>query len=318
MRRRRVGIAVAIAVVAILAALVVGIGSSPRPETEAPGIFGVLVAGFALLALVLKALLSSGGGQGAEPPPWTEEGAVVDRAPERTPDDVDVSGTALAAHVEQATSAARSAGDVAAGVEQVRPPLRRALGRALVAGGHDPDDVEAAMADGSWTDDRLAAAVVDESVDPPARSFRERLRDWLFPERGVRERTGRAVAAVDEAASAALPAVVGEDAPRTVPVVAPTLEDLQRTADGRLQRAEAVGDGGWRGRRPGAPAVADAERTGPGNGHSDGDSPAQSGGRGAAQSNGQGAAPNGQDPGAGATGGSAAGEDWKDVTGGGS
>lgn len=343
MRRRHAVVAI-FAASAVLGGLAVGLGSRPRPETEAPGIFGVLVAGFALLALVLKLLLSSGDGPGTEPAPWTEEGAVVDRAPERTPDDVDVSGTALAARVERATRAARSAGDVEAGVEHVRPPLRTALGRALVAGGHDPGAVEETMAEGTWTDDALAAAVLDEAVEPPGRSFRERLRDWLFPERGVRERTGRAVAAVDEAASAALPAVVGEDAPRTVPVVAPALEDLQRTADGRLQRAEAVGDGGWRQRRPGALSRADAEQSSPGNDHSEAKTPAQAGEREPARSNGRESAPSneqepartngkgpdgmnggdparstGQEPGEGATDRSTTVDgDWDDVAGGGS
>lgn len=238
----------ALTAVAVVVGVLVALGSAPRPETAAPGVagtLGLLFGGAVLLVTVLRA--RGDPGPDAEPAPWTDDGRLVDRPPEETPDDVAVSGTSTAEALTGATRAARSRGDVEAGVEAVRPRLRRALGSALVAGGRDPDDVEGVLAAGSWTDDRLAAAVLDEAVEPSRRTMRGRLRDWLFPERAVRERTRRAVAAVDEAAGDALPVVVGEDAPRTVPVVAPTLEDLRRTADGRLQRAEAVGDGGrWR------------------------------------------------------------------------
>jgi len=252
MRARRV----ALAVVGLLAGGALGVGafiglwSAPRPSTGPglAGLFGLLLGFVALLALVVRSRIGSD--LDGEPAPWTEAGAVVEQPPEATPDDVAVSGTSFAEHVASATRAARSSGDFHAGIDEVRPPLRETLAAALVASGRDRDAVERALAEGSWTDDRLAAAVLDGSVSPPERSFVDRLRDWLFPERAVRRRANRAVAAVDEAASAALPGIVGEDAPRTVPVVAPTLDDLQRTADGHLQRAESVGDGGWGRREP--------------------------------------------------------------------
>jgi hypothetical protein len=269
MRARQVGLAFVafLAAGALLVGVSIGLWSAPRPWTGPglSGLFGLFLGAVALFVVAVRSRV--GPGADAEPAPWTDEGAVVDPAPEGTPDDVAVSGTALAGHVDAATSAARSAGDFRAGIERIRPPLRETLEAALVASGRERTTVERSIAEGSWTDDRLAAAVVAETVEPPARSFAERLRDWLFPERAVRRRTNRAVAAVDEAASVALPPVVGEDAPRTVPVVAPTLADLQRTADGHLQRAEAVGDGGW-GRREFPPdgdeddrAVSDRDRS---------------------------------------------------------
>lgn len=267
MNRRVValGAVVAAAGVAVLVGVGTALGSAPVPETAAPGLAGAVGLVVGVVALLVTVVRARGDpGPDAEPAPWTEGGRLVDRAPEESPDDVAVSGTETAETLAEATRAARSAGDVQAGVETVRPPLRQALGSALVAGGREPERVERALANGTWTDDDLAAAVLDGAVDPPKRSPRERLRDWLFPERAMRERTRRAVAAVDEAVSEALPAVVGEDAPRTVPVVAPTLEDLQRTADGRLQRAEAVGDGRPRHERAAGGGGSDSQAPGPG------------------------------------------------------
>ncbi|PSQ44233.1 hypothetical protein BRD07_00530, partial [Halobacteriales archaeon QS_9_68_42] len=97
--------------------------------------------------------------------------------------------------------------------------------------------VEAAIEEGTWTDDRLAASVLSPSVDPPTRSLRGRVWAWLYPERAVRRRVRRATDAVAAAADEALPAVPGESAARTVPVVRPTLSDLQRGVG--LQRAVA-------------------------------------------------------------------------------
>jgi hypothetical protein len=252
MRWRRVVLApvVLLAAGTLAVGVLVGFWSAPRPSTGPglSGLFGLFLGAVALLVVAVRSW--RGPGPDDEPAPWTAEGAVVEQPPESTPDDVAVSGTGFAEEVASATRVARSAGDFRAGVDHVRAPLRETLGAALVASGQDPAAVERELAEGGWTDDRLAAAVLDEAVEPPERSFAERLRDWLFPERAVRRRVGRAVAAVDEATGVALPTVVGEDAPRTVPVVAPTLDDLQRTADGRLQRAQAVGDGGWGRREP--------------------------------------------------------------------
>jgi hypothetical protein len=254
---------------AVVGGLLVALGTAPKPETATPGIAGTLGLALGVVAF-LVALVRSRGKSDGEPAPWTDRSRLVDRPPEETPDDVVVSGSETAETLAAATRAARSAGDVEAGVEQVRPRLRRALGRALVAGGRDPEAVERALADGTWTDDDLAAAVLDPAADPPPRTLRGRLGDWLFPERAVRERTRRAVAAVDEAAGEALPTVVGEDAPRTVPVLAPALEDLQRTADGRLQRAGTLGEGRPRDEHASAGGAGDPRSLDAGDGSDDG------------------------------------------------
>lgn len=171
----------------------------------------------------------------AAPVPWAPGEPFASPSPEVAESDHPLSSVALTRVVESAGERARTVGDVEAGLEALRPPLRRGLVDALVAGGHDEDAVEAALATGSWTDDPVAASVLDASVDPPERSLRRRFEAWLFPERVVRRRARRAVNALGAAADEALPTVPGQTAPREVPVVRPTLAELQRGVDGRLQ-----------------------------------------------------------------------------------
>lgn len=207
--------------------------------------------------------------------PWAPGEPFASPSPEVAESDHPLSSVALTRAVESAAERARSAGDVEAGLELLRPSLRRALVDALVAGGRDEAAVEAALADGSWTDDPVAASVLDASVDPRASSRRRRLEAWLFPERVVRRRVRRAVNALGAAADEALPTVPGQTAPRSVPVVRPTLAELRRGADGRLQRA-ADPSVVARGPRPPAPAfetdahVDDGDGDGAGDG-ADGD-----------------------------------------------
>lgn len=226
------------------------------PAARVPGwiaVFGGLLVG----VLALWKLVRSPGGDGVAPPPWSEGGAIVDEPPEATPKTDPVSGTALSGVIEAAASEARGE-TVEAGLETVREPLRETLVAALERGGWDRARIESALADGSWTDDPVAAAVLDESVVPPERSFRRRGWAWLFPGKAVRHRTARAVGAVARTAEAALPTVVGQRAPRPMPVVEPTLDDLQRAADGTLRRAV---DGPA---SVGAPLSDDPEATGAG------------------------------------------------------
>lgn len=185
--------------------------------------------------------------------PWAPGEPFASPSPEVAESDHPLSSTDLTGAVESAAAHARSAGDVETGLETLRPSLRRALVEALVAGGRDEAAVEAALADGTWTDDRVAASVLDPSVGPPESSLRGRLEAWLFPERVVRRRVRRAVNAIAAAADEALPTVPGQTAPRSVPVVQPTLDELRRGADGRLQRA-ADPSVVARGPRPPAPA----------------------------------------------------------------
>lgn len=169
--------------------------------------------------------------------PWDESGALVERAPERSPGDYDLSGERLAGVVEGAGETARDEGTVAAGVEVVRPDLRDALVGVLVQGGTDRATAERMLAQGTWTDDATAAAALDERVDHPGWSFLKRFEAWLFPEQVVRREVQESMQAIAEAADRELPIVPGQHAPRTVPVLKPTLEDLRRGADGHLQRA---------------------------------------------------------------------------------
>ncbi|QLH83975.1 DUF7269 family protein [Halosimplex pelagicum] len=242
--------------VAIGAGLLLAVALTPVTASEAgSGALFVVLTGLAVAAV--KLYRSGADGETVAPPPWDEGGALVDGTPEETADPADVTGDELAALVGDARERARDAETVEEGFAVVRPPLREALTGVLVAGGADTDDADELLATGAWTDDRVAAAVVDERVDLPRVSLRARLRAWLFPERVVRRGTARAVAAIDDAAERELPPVVGQDAPRTVPTLAPALGSLQRAADGTLQRAGASGQ-----RRAGEDGDADGESVG--------------------------------------------------------
>jgi hypothetical protein len=192
--------------------------------------------GLIVLVLALWKLVRSPDDRRFSPAPWSPGGAIVDEPPESTPKTDPVSGTALADVLEAAAGDARE-DTVEAGIATVRAPLRETLVATLRRGGWDRDRIEAALADGSWTDDPVAAAVLDENVHPPERPLKRRVWAWLFPGKAVRHRSARAVGAVARAADSALPPVVGQRAPRPMPVVGPTLEDLQRAADGSLRRA---------------------------------------------------------------------------------
>ncbi|GCF12179.1 hypothetical protein Harman_01140 [Haloarcula mannanilytica] len=265
MNRSRVTLGVAAAVGLLLVAVgaLVALAGTPEPAVGGPGVAG----GFAILVGLLVALWKlwrTPGGPEMSPSPWADDEFVGEHL-ETTPAEEAVSGTDLAEHVEAAAAQARKGGTVAESMGPVREPLRATLIDALVQGGHDRDAVERQLAAGAWTDDPVAAAVLDEDVTPPDRSLRARLRAWLFPEKAVRQRSARAMAAVSAAADDALPSVVGQQAPRPVPVVAPGVADLQRAADGTLQRAvdgslparEAIGTGTAPDSRAGESATAE-------------------------------------------------------------
>lgn len=199
------------------------------------GAVAVLLAGLAIAAV--KLYRSATKEDTVASAPWTGQGALVSGTPEETGDPAAVTGAELASLVDQACERAQEAETVEEGFSVVRPPLRETLERVLVASGIDRATVDEGLANGDWTDDRIAAAVVDRRVQRPTVSFRDRVRIWLFPERVVRRETARAVAAISECADAELPPVVGQRAPRSMPTVAPPLGTLQRAADGTLQRA---------------------------------------------------------------------------------
>lgn len=238
MNGKRIGLIVA--VLAGLSLVMLGalaaLGGTPEPAVGGPGALGGLVVFVVALAAVWK-LLRTPSGPDVSPSPWADDDGFTREFIETTPAEETVSGTELAEHVAAAAEEARGGGPVAESFGPVREPLRATLVDALVQGGQDRAAVQRQLAAGTWTDDQVAAAVLDETVAPPDRPFRMRLRAWLFPEKAVRARSARAMAAVSAAADEALPAVVGQQAPRPVPVVAPDVADLQRAADGSLQRA---------------------------------------------------------------------------------
>jgi hypothetical protein len=160
---------------------------------------------------------------------------LVEPAPERTDVDYPLAGQDVTELLARATETARSTGSVDAGIELVRPAFRGLLRDVLVAGGTDPEAAERTIERGTWTDDREAAAVVSGAVEPPRRSFRERLRAWLRPGSVARRRLDRAAGALAVAAEEALPALPGSTVPRRVRIPPPSLAELRRDIDGALR-----------------------------------------------------------------------------------
>lgn len=220
----------------VLGAAAVGLLTASPPGGEVPLLLAGVV-GLSVLVLSLVKLARTPGDGSVAPPPWSEEGRLIEGRPESTPTTDHISGTGLATDIEAAVSEVSGAETLDVGVESVREPLRRALVETLRQAGWDDGDIDRALASGDWTSDRTAAAVLDDGVEPPERSLRRRLWAWLFPERALRHRTALAVGAIARVAESELPPVVGQQAPRPVPVVEPTLEELQRAADGELRRA---------------------------------------------------------------------------------
>jgi len=216
--------------------VVVGLVSPPTAAGGVPDWLGAVIV-LLVLAFVAWKLLRSPRDEDAAPAPWTDAGALAETRPEETPDTDRISGTAFTETIESAAELARSEQTVEAGLVAVREPLRETLVGVFRQGGWDDERINDALASGSWTDDPVAAAVVDERVAPPVRPLRRRVWAWLFPQKAVRHRSARTVGAIATAADAALPPVVGQRAPRPVPIVEPTVEDLKRAADGTLRRA---------------------------------------------------------------------------------
>lgn len=230
---------IASGVILVLAGLAVavltatsGVPAEPSPLAQV-GV-GVLVL-FGVVWVLLQVIRSGGGDDDAVPPLVGAE-PLVDPAPERTRSEPELSGRALADLLGRAGENARADG-LAVGLATVRPTLRAGLLSAMLQGGYDREQAESEIANGDWTDDRAAAAVLSADVDPPGGTLRQRVRVWLYPEQAVREYTRAAVGEIDRVASDLLPTVAGQQAPRTVPIVQPRLETLKRDVDGSLQAA---------------------------------------------------------------------------------
>lgn len=221
---------------AVVAALVVALVGADLPAADVER--AVQVASLlAVLAGLYHLLRLAGSAGGYALAPWSVGGGVVAGRPEETPSTHPLSGERLAGALEEAERAAHGDRRVEDGLDIVRPMLRETLLAALVQGGRDREAAEAALAAGSWTEDPVAAATLDRRAGDPERSVRRRIRAWLFPAREARARVRRAVGAIAGTADGTLPAVVGQQAPRTNAVVQPRLERLRRGVDGRLDPA---------------------------------------------------------------------------------
>lgn len=220
----------AVALFFAVVAAVLGAGSAGGTGTRAVivivGLYG---------ALVLLYLLFSGRKTDDAGASWTEVGPLTEHAPERTPSTYPLVGTTNL-DVEGACRRARNERDIEAGLQVVRPVLRQYLVDGLVAGGHDRERAETVVRDGSWTDDAVARAVLSEEREPDL-SAREQLREWLFPGKVVRSWTRQSVARIAEAVEDSVPTVVGQQAPRRIPVRPPTLEEQRRSATGDIEPA---------------------------------------------------------------------------------
>lgn len=237
MKRHVVAAIVGLSLVSGAVFLAVTGASEPTLGTPAETILVVAVLA-AVVTAVWKVKGALADPEADEPAvPWSPEEPFASPPPELAESEYPLSSAGLSRIIESAGECAREEGTVEAGIEAVRPSLRTALIEALVAGGRTEEEIEAALEAGNWTDDSVAASVLDASVDPPQRSLWKRIEAWLFPERVLRRRTRRAMDAIARVTEEALPTVPGQTAPRSVPVVRPRLETLQRGVDGRLQQA---------------------------------------------------------------------------------
>jgi hypothetical protein len=242
-KRRWEWLAVGIGIGAMaLAAYLAVRGVAPAAGETAPGGAAWLIGLGGLLVALWLLYAHTRSGSTDDPVPWSDAGPIIDGTPEAVPQRHPLTGTALVAALQDAGVAARESRDVEDGLVVVRPLLRRVYAEAAVAGGQDREAVEAALDAGTWTDDRVAAAVCSAAVDLPTRSRRQRLLDWLYPGRATNRLTVRAVSAIDAAADEVLPAVIGSDTPRQVPTYAASLAVQDRGADGRLTRAPPVAE----------------------------------------------------------------------------
>lgn len=238
-RRAIVGLGIALVLVAIAWAT-----GTPPVEAGVPGVVETVVTTLVVLAGLVAVLWQLWRSPGPSIP--GADDPLGSASPEVTSTDAPLAGRELAETIDRAGREARAGWTTEDGLEVVRPTLRGTLRAALVLGGMSRKAAESAIDDGAWTDDREAAAVLSEAVDPPPRTLRQRLAMWLYPERAVRGLVANAARAVAEAADDALPAVAGQRAVRTVPVVRPGVDDLRGHVDGSLRPAanpEAVDHG---------------------------------------------------------------------------
>lgn len=231
MRRITFAAAAAAALLALAAAVQTAL---TRPETDgSPGLLILLVVAFVAVVWLLYRLSSVDADRSVTDAPGAPRGI----APERTPDDLPMSGAFFTRTIETAIQRTENTGDIDEGLAVVRPSLRATLSAVLAEAGYAEDEIDARLERGDWTDEQVAAAVLDPAVPLPTLTLRERLTMWLFPERFVTAFTRAAVEEIRETADETLPTIPGETAPRPVPTAKPTLEQLRRSAGGDLTAA---------------------------------------------------------------------------------
>ncbi|GEM_PF-270528 len=220
-----------------LAFIAAGLGVVIIAPTLSGGLLVDLLLGFLALCALLLALWNVRGTLDGETGsvPWADD-TFATPAPERTTRTEQLSAHSLQSLVAEAGRQARR-GSLEDGVALVRSELRTLATDALGQSGQQPDDIEQMLRSGAWTDDRLAASVLDPAIEPPSRSRLTRFREWLYPERAIRRRTRHAMQAIGELTATDVASIPGGRAPRQIPVLEPRLEDLQVTADGSLQEA---------------------------------------------------------------------------------
>jgi hypothetical protein len=219
---------VVIGLVFLVAAVLVGtLASVTEPSTN--GGAALAAGGLSFVGVVVSVWLVYGASDGR-----TVLDGEVDQdagfgqpAPERPDTDPDLSGRELAAVVEEAGTVAREDRSLAAGLDVVRPPLRGTLHTVLVQAGADPEAATRAIDTGAWTDDETVAAVLSDTATGDRRTLLERLGTWLFPERVCRQRTRRAVGAIDALVQDALPSIPGQDATKSISIVRPDVPDIE-------------------------------------------------------------------------------------------
>lgn len=170
-----------------------------------------------------------------DPAPWSDAGPIVETRPEAHPESEPLSGRHFEELLSTAVDTARQQRRIESGLEVVRAPVRETYLLAMEAGGVDRSAAERDLETGTWTDDPVAAAVLSPEVSLPSRGLRRRIVDWLFPGQAVHRMVHRTVDAVASAADDRIPAVVGQDAPRNVPVYQPSLASIQQGPGGEVR-----------------------------------------------------------------------------------
>lgn len=235
-RRRVLGLIVAGVSATAVGLLVAVVGVEPTSPGTDPGWGAMLVAVCGLIVaawLVLTSRSAIGRDRSA---PWTASDPLVYGQPEATDGRARLTGGELGRHVRAAGDIAREQRDVTDGIAHVRPLLREAY-REIAAMDQSVTDPDRALAAGTWTEDRVAAETLSEQLTGPTRSRRQRLRDWLYPGRAVTRQVSRAVDALATYADNTVPTVVGQSAPRQVPVHEPSLAARTVGIDGEFPRA---------------------------------------------------------------------------------